>query len=48
MAKNFCMVYGLKPEIADRLAKTISELMGIYLNKNSIGDENETELFDEF
>lgn len=33
-------------EIADRLAKTISELMEMYLTKNK-ENENETELFDE-
>jgi len=47
MAQNFCKTYGLKQEIADRLAKTIAELMGMYLREDSKKDENETELFDE-
>ena len=39
IAENFCKVYGLKKEIADRLSKTIQEYMNMYLNAN---EENET------
>jgi len=40
LAKNFCLVYGLKEEIAERLTKMIQDYMATYL-ENEDQEENE-------
>ena len=35
IAENFCLVYGMKEEIKQRLAKTILQFMNLYLIKSS-------------
>ena len=35
IAESFCMVYGMKEEIKQRLAKTILQFMNLYLIKSS-------------
>lgn len=43
IADNFCKVYGMKEEIKQRLAKTISQFMHLYLirsnEKSQINDQ---------
>jgi len=41
IAENFCRVYGLKREIADRLSKTIQDYMNLYLNPSENNTENQ-------
>jgi len=41
IAENFCRVYGLKKEIADRLSKTIQDYMTLYLNSSENNTENQ-------
>lgn len=42
IAENFCKVYGLKKEIADRLSKTIQDYMNLYLMSNENTDKHES------
>ena len=41
IAENFCKVYGLKKEIAERLSKTIQDYMSLYLNSNENTEHQE-------
>ncbi len=43
IAQEFCLVYGLKEEIKERLAKTIMNFMSIYLSKHTRLEKSEEE-----
>jgi hypothetical protein len=43
IAQEFCLVYGLKEEIKERLAKTILNFMSIYLSRHTRLERSEEE-----